>query len=61
MIGPAGDHRVSHPQGVYESLDGVSELFVPADFEQLMHDLLESFRPDMLPKHIGDLARCSVR
>jgi len=46
---------------VYESLDGISEILVPANFEELIHDLLKGFRPDMLPKYVGDLAHRSVR
>ena len=40
---------------------GARDIFVPANFEQLIHDLLERFRPDMPPKHIGYLARRSLR
>jgi hypothetical protein len=57
MIGLVGDRR----SRVYEPLDGISEILVPANFEQLIHDLLKRFRTDILPKHIGDLARRSVR
>jgi len=30
---------------VYESLDGISEILVPANFEELIHDLLKGFVP----------------
>src|SRR5947199_5976731 len=31
------------PQRVYESLDGVSEILVPVNFKQFIHDLLNRF------------------
>lgn len=56
MIGPAGDHRSVMPSAC-TSLSMVSR----KSLSPRIHDLLERFRPDMPPKHIGYLARRSLR
>lgn len=50
-----------HSQSVYEGLDGVSEILVAADFEQLVDYPVKCVQINVIAQHNGDLARGSVR